>query len=192
MTIRALLDANVIYQAPLRDTLLHAAEAGCFQPAWSSEIIEEAIRNLRDDGRIAGETGAQHLRDELLKAFPEAVIEGHEALGATLRNHPKDRHVAAAALHGGCSVLVTHNVKHFQLLPATLAIEAPDAFLVRLWQADSPAMIEALERHSSALRRPPLGVADSCAAFSDCTRFRFTREGIGLVGLKSLSVLRND
>jgi hypothetical protein len=43
---RAILDANVLYQAPLRDTLLSAAELGLFEPYWSATILAEVERNL--------------------------------------------------------------------------------------------------------------------------------------------------
>lgn len=45
--IRAVLDADVLYPLPLRDTLLSAAHEGCFQPAWSAEILDEAIQTGR-------------------------------------------------------------------------------------------------------------------------------------------------
>jgi hypothetical protein len=34
----AVLDANVLYPAPVRDILLHIAAKGLYQPKWSSEI----------------------------------------------------------------------------------------------------------------------------------------------------------
>lgn len=42
----AVLDANVLYSAPLRDFLLRLAEAGLYKPKWTNEIQEEWIRNL--------------------------------------------------------------------------------------------------------------------------------------------------
>ena len=43
---RAVLDANVLLQAPLRDTLLRAAERRLFVPLWSPAILDEVRRNL--------------------------------------------------------------------------------------------------------------------------------------------------
>ena len=37
----ALLDANVLYSAPLRDLLLQLAFAGLFQARWSADIDDE-------------------------------------------------------------------------------------------------------------------------------------------------------
>ena len=46
MPIIAILDANVIYPAPLRDLLLNLADLDLFIPKWSKIIQEEWIRNL--------------------------------------------------------------------------------------------------------------------------------------------------
>lgn len=40
------LDANVLYPAPLRDFLLHLADVELYKPKWTKEIQEEWIRNL--------------------------------------------------------------------------------------------------------------------------------------------------
>lgn len=40
-TLTALLDANVLYPAPLRDVLMHLATARCYRARWSAEIHEE-------------------------------------------------------------------------------------------------------------------------------------------------------
>ena len=41
-----LLDANVLYPAPLRDFLLNIAEQNIYSPKWSDEIQSEWSRNL--------------------------------------------------------------------------------------------------------------------------------------------------
>ncbi len=47
MSLIALLDANVIWSAALRDTLLLAAEHGLFRPVWTRAILEETTRSLK-------------------------------------------------------------------------------------------------------------------------------------------------
>lgn len=42
----AVLDANVLYPAPVRDILLSLADAKLFLPKWTKTIEEEGVRNL--------------------------------------------------------------------------------------------------------------------------------------------------
>jgi predicted nucleic acid-binding protein len=44
--VRAVLDANVLYSAFLRDVLLQLSAANLFLPYWSERIHEEWTRNL--------------------------------------------------------------------------------------------------------------------------------------------------
>ena len=43
---RALLDANVLYPAPLRDLLMWLGVTRSYEPRWSDAIFEEWSRNL--------------------------------------------------------------------------------------------------------------------------------------------------
>jgi predicted nucleic acid-binding protein len=152
--IRAVLDADVLYPLPLRDTLLSAAVEGCFQPVWSAEILDEAVRNLLTDHRI-DDAGAKSLRRHL----EDAVIDDYHPLVAQMQNHPKDRHVAACAAAGEASLIVTSNVKDFAVLPPGITAITPDAFLLRLL-AETPVQLRAaLDAQSARLKRPPMTVA---------------------------------
>lgn len=55
--IRAVLDADVLYPLPLRDTPLSAAHEGCFRPLWTETILDETLRNLLADGRMTTKRG---------------------------------------------------------------------------------------------------------------------------------------
>jgi predicted nucleic acid-binding protein len=164
--IRAVLDADVLYPLPLRDTLLSAAVEGCFQPVWSTEILDETVRNLLTDHRIDA-AGANSLRRHLDKHFEDAVIDDYHPLVAQMQNHPKDRHVAACAVAGEASLIVTSNVKDFAVLPPGITAITPDAFLLRLL-AETPVQLRAaLDAQSARLKRPPMTVA----AIVDLLRF---------------------
>jgi predicted nucleic acid-binding protein len=155
--IRAVLDADVLYPMPLRDTLLSAAFEGCFQPVWSAEILDEAIRNLIADGRVEP-AGAVILRQALDRHFEDALTVVPQNLVAEMRNHPKDRHVAACAVAGEASVIVTSNGKDFHPLPDGVAAVSPDDFLLRLL-ADTPDLLRmALDAQSGRLVRKPMDV----------------------------------
>jgi hypothetical protein len=47
-----------------------------------------------------------------------------------MKNHPKDRHVAACAVAGEADLIVTSNVRDFKLLPEGIAAVTPDDFLL--------------------------------------------------------------
>jgi hypothetical protein len=155
--IRAVLDADVLYPLPLRDTLLSAAHEGCFQPAWSAEILDEAIRNLLADGRLTPE-GAATLRRSLDTAFEDALVHDHGQLIAQMRNHPKDRHVAACAAAAKAAVIVTSNTKDFVPLPAGIAAMTPDDFLLLLMGRSRERLVRALAAQSARLVRKPMDV----------------------------------
>ena len=45
--------------------------------------------------------------------FPDARVTSYEEMISSMPNHPKDRHVLAAAVAGRADVLVTENLKDF-------------------------------------------------------------------------------
>jgi hypothetical protein len=78
--ITALLDANVLYPAPLRDYLLHLASLGVYEPLWTAAIQDEWIRNLikvrPDLNRAALET----TQEAMNRAFPGSNVMDYESL----------------------------------------------------------------------------------------------------------------
>ena len=80
MALVALLDANVLWSAALRDTLLTAAEFDLYRPAWTLRILDEVAHSLKarrpdlEPARI--DRTIKMVRD----AFPEALIENYESL----------------------------------------------------------------------------------------------------------------
>lgn len=49
MAFVALLDANVLYSAYLRDALLRLAGAEIYQVRWSRQILDEMARNVLEN-----------------------------------------------------------------------------------------------------------------------------------------------
>lgn len=155
--IRAVLDADVLYALPLRDTLLSAAVERCFIPQWSDQILDEAIGNLVQDGRLSA-PGATSLRRALDTHFADALVEDYKPLIPKMRNHPKDRHVAACAAAAEAEYIVTGNLKDFKHLPPGVEAIHPDDFLCRLIEEMPAAMGVALAAQSARLRNPPIDV----------------------------------
>ncbi len=157
--IVAVLDADVLYPLPLRDTLLSAAAAGCFQPRWSAFIVEEATRNLVADGRLTAPK-AKRLRATLDLQFEDALVEGYEPLIPVMPNHVKDRHVAACAVQAEAGLIVTSNLKDFAKLPPGVAAISPDGFLCLLLEKTPQALTAALTVQVARLKNPPMTLDD--------------------------------
>lgn len=104
-----LLDANVLVPQRLSSLLLTLAEHDLFQPRWSEEILDEVERTLIHKLGLDPVKASRRL-DAMRRAFPRAMVTGHEDLQGDLRCDPKDRHVYSAAQVGFADVLVTFNL----------------------------------------------------------------------------------
>ncbi|MEO8125643.1 MAG: PIN domain-containing protein [Bryobacteraceae bacterium] len=148
------LDACVMAGGALRDTLLRLAETPrLFVPKWSDDIITETLRVLQTKLNKTSEQ-TQHLQNELRKAFPEAWVENYKILENQLTNHPKDRHVLAAAIRCSAQTIVTFNLKDF---PANsldpFDIEALDHFLVSQFHLDDALVTLKFTQQANKLNR---------------------------------------
>jgi len=156
----AVYDACVLYPAPLRDFLMWLGLSGRFRARWSSQIHDEWKRSvLRDRPDL---TADQLNRTSALmdQAIPDALVAGHEALAENLRlPDPGDRHVLAAAIRCGASVIVTFNEKDFPpeaLEPFGIEAQHPDLFIDNLFDLDPAAVIAAAQRQRRQLKNPPM------------------------------------
>jgi hypothetical protein len=160
-TFPAVLDACVLYNAAVRDTLLWTAHFGFFRVHWSEKILDEALANLVADGRVTSEI-AGRLRAVFQKQFPFALVaEAPQALIDAMPVEPKDRHVAATAVVGEARVIVTFNLADFpasELEPFGIDVQSPDAFLCHQYWLHPEAMAEVIRRQAGNLRRPPMPV----------------------------------
>lgn len=139
----AVLDACVLFSATLRDTLLRAAVKRLYRLYLTEEILDEVRRNLLKRGRIAAPGLADRLAEQIRRAFPGSMVGGYSTLVPKMTNHPKDRHVLAAAVAAGASVIVTHNLGDFPvqaLDPSEIIAQSQDDFLVALCAASPDAM----------------------------------------------------
>lgn len=162
-----ILDACVLYPAPLRDLLLWMALSELYRPRWTEAIHEEWIRNLLADRSDLSREKLERTRDLMNAAVPDCMIEGYEGLidGLTLPD-PDDRHVLAAAIHGSAEVIVTSNLADFPadiLSGHGLRAEHPDDFISGQFDVDSVAAVSAANRHRESLRNPPKTVEEYLA-----------------------------
>ena len=158
----AVYDACVLYPAPLRDFLMWLGLSGRFRARWSPQIHDEWKRSvLRDRADLTPEQ-LNRTSDLMDKAIPDALVTGHEALAESLRlPDAGDRHVLAAAIRCGASVIVTFNEKDFPseaLEPFGIEAQHPDLFIDNLFDHDPAAVVTAAQRQRGQLRRPPMSV----------------------------------
>jgi hypothetical protein len=149
---QVILDACILVNAALRDTLLRLAEPPCslYLPRWSQDIIEETRRTLEIK---LGLTSAQtmHLLHQLEIHFADAWVEGYNALIPAMTNHPKDRHVLAAAVVCGAQTIVTFNLKDFPedaLVYWNVEAQSPDEFLIHQYYLDPEAVFTVIREQS--------------------------------------------
>jgi hypothetical protein len=156
----AVYDACVLYPAPLRDLLMWLGLSGHFRARWSTQIHEEWKRNLL---RKRPELNSDQLDRTIAlmeQAIPDARVYGYESLIAGLRlPDDNDRHVLAAAIRCGASVIVTFNLKDFPaeaLAPFGIEAQHPDEFIENLFDLDPAAVVTAAQRQRRQLKNPVL------------------------------------
>lgn len=149
-----LLDACVLIPMPLADTLLRlAAWPGLYLPKWSDRKMIEVSRILQEDFGLSAEQ-AMYRESEIRRHFPEAWVDGYEELIPSLTNHPKDRHVLAAAVRAGAKAILSYNAKDFPLssvAPYSIDIQGPSAFLGRLYDRAPKVVVQTLESQAAAV-----------------------------------------
>ena len=142
--MRLVLDACVLYPTVMREVLLGAARAGCFEPIWSARLLEEWARaaarlNAEQEVQARGEIALTRA------AFPKAEVPPAPGVEARLwLPDETDIHVLATAIQSSSDGIVTLNAKDFPrnvLAEEGLARHDPDTLLMGFWQSD-PAMIE--------------------------------------------------
>jgi len=146
------LDACVLANFSLCDTLLRLAEPPrLFEPKWSEEIMRETARTLESRLRWPRSLAA-HFEAELRAHFSEAWIAGYERLIPQMTNDEKDRHVAAAALHGQAAIMVTFNLRHFgpqHLEPWGITALHPQAFLIEIFERERALVLAKLNQQAA-------------------------------------------
>lgn len=147
----AVLDANVLYPQFLRDLLLRIAAADLFRPAWTDRIQQEWMRNLVANRPDLAQEKVNRVRRLMERTFPDARVTGYRGIERSLGEvHPKDRHVAAAAVRAIASHIVTFNLRDYPasaLSPFGITPAHPDDFLVGLARADLPMLTAVLDQH---------------------------------------------
>ena len=158
-TFTALYDACVLYPAPLRDLLMRLAMTDLFRARWTDQIHDEWIRNVRANRPDLTSEQLERTRRLMNANVRDCLVTGYEPLidGLTLPD-PDDRHVLAAAVRTGASIIVTFNLDDFPreiLEPLGVETQHPDEFITHLIDLNPGAVCTAAKRQRASLKKPP-------------------------------------
>ncbi|MBB6689171.1 PIN domain-containing protein [Proteus mirabilis] len=157
-----LLDACVMYPAPLRSYLMYLANTGLFRARWSNQIHDEWITNLLVNNPTLTAERLIRTRNLMNAHVPDCLVEGYEPLICGLKlPDPNDRHVLAAAIKGQAQAIITFNLKDFpQKYLNSFDISAihPDEFLSDMFELNPSSCIKAAQQHRQSLKDPPMTV----------------------------------
>ncbi len=158
----AIIDACVLYSAPIRDLVVRLAQAGLLQARWSDEIHEEWMRNLLKNNPRVSRERLGRTRFLMDAAIRDSLVTGHSQLVDSLTlPDPDDRHVLAAAIHSGAGLIVTFNLMDFPLesvAPHGVEARHPDELFSELLDAASDEFCAAAQLQRLALKNPPMTV----------------------------------
>lgn len=158
-TFTVLYDACVLYPAPLRDLLMRLAMTDLFRARWTDQIHDEWIRNVLANRPDLKPEQLERTRALMNAHVRDCLVTGYEPLidGLTLPD-PDDRHVLAAAMRTGASVIVSFNLDDFPrevLEPLGIEAQYPDEFITHLIDLNPGAVCTAAKRQRGSLRNPP-------------------------------------
>lgn len=169
---RVVLDACVLYPAPVRDLLLELTLAGLYQAHWTDEIHEEWIRNVLKHRPDLKSENLQRTRELMDQHAEAARVEHYQPLieGLILPD-ADDRHVLAAAIRCHADAIVTFNLKDFpESALATWGIEAihPDDFVTYQFDLNMPKVCAAAKTIRQRLRSPPRSAQEYVERLRTC------------------------
>lgn len=160
--VTALLDANILYPAPMRDIFLQLAVDDLFRAKWTADIHREWIRALLRNEPRRDRATLERTRDRMDHATRDCLVTGYKALIPALDlPDPDDRHVLAAAIVGRCDVIVTRNLRDFPgeaVAPYGLQVLHPDDFLTRHLDLMPGPFCDGVRNIRARLVGPPISV----------------------------------
>lgn len=164
----ALLDACVLYPAPVRDLLMSLASAQLFHARWTDRIQDEWVESLLTQRPDLDPKALANTVTLMNKAVLDSTVVQYESLIDTLTlPDPNDRHVLAAAIRGHADAIVTFNLVDFPsayLADFDIEVQHPDDFIANQFELHQLRAIGAVKGMRQRLKNPPLSpdqLADS-------------------------------
>lgn len=129
-------DACILYPFHLRNIVVQIAVDRLVGARWTDEIHDEWIRSVVANMPAIPIERLQITRRLMNDALPGAMVTGYQRHIRTVTlPDPDDRHVVAAGIAGGASIVLTWNLRDFparEMKKHGLRRQTPDAFLVDL------------------------------------------------------------
>lgn len=159
----AVFDACILYPFHLRNIVVQAAVDRLVEARWTDEIHEEWIRNLAASTAAVPIERLQVTRQLMNGALPAATVRGYEGyISAVNLPDPDDRHVVAAGIAAGASVILTWNLRDFpamELKKHGLRRQTPDAFLADLYDKAPDLTVNSLANARRNLNKTRVSAA---------------------------------
>jgi predicted nucleic acid-binding protein len=167
---KVIYHANVLYPAPLRDLLMWVALQDVVLARWTDEIHDEWICSVLRHRPDLKQEQLQNTRELMNSNIRDCLVTGYQDLipGLVLPD-PDDRHVLAAAIKAGASVIVTYNLKHFPadaLEPFGIEAQHPDEFLVYQFDLNRAAICNAVKLQRATPKNPAKSVRELLDTFA--------------------------
>jgi predicted nucleic acid-binding protein len=160
----AVFDACILYPFHLRNIVVQVAVDLLVEARWSDQIHDEWIRNLAADAPAIPLDRLQATCRLMNDALPGATVAGYEHLISTVNlPDPDDRHVVAAAIASGASVIITWNLRDFPasaLKKFGLRRQTPDAFLAELYDHAPDLTVGSLANARRNLNKSRVSVSE--------------------------------
>lgn len=173
------IDACVLYPAPIRDVLLSMASVGLLKPKWSNTIQDEWTRNLLINRTDLTKQQLNTTIEAMNLAFPDANVENFEELIPSLRlPDENDRHVLACAIKCKADVITTLNLKDFPsktIGKYDIQIQHPDELMCNLIDINEKLVCKAFEAMVNRLKSPPRTKSEVAFTLDKCGLTKSTK-----------------
>jgi hypothetical protein len=135
------------------------AVVAAYEPRWTEEIHREWMRNVLKDRPDVTPEQLERTRRLMDQVHPKCLVTGYENYISKLQLPDEDdRHVLAAGIEAGATVIVTFNLSDFPrttLQPYGIRALPPDAFLETLFNDNLTRFLRGIQRHRASLKSPP-------------------------------------
>jgi predicted nucleic acid-binding protein len=160
----ALIDACVLYSAPVRDLVVRLAQAEVVRARWTTDIHEEWTRNVLRNNPQISRTRLERTRSLMDQAVRDCLVTGYrDLIDSLVLPDPDDRHVLAAAIQGDAETIVTFNLADFPrdvLSQYHIQAVHPDEFFSHLFDSAMDDFCLAAHLQRQGLKNPPKSVVE--------------------------------